>query len=86
MEALALGLPVVATEVGGIHEVVEHGREGLLVPPKQPSVLAQALVDVLTDKDRRQQMAVAAAKRGEELSIDATVRRTEALYQELVRP
>jgi glycosyltransferase involved in cell wall biosynthesis len=86
MEALALGLPVVATEVGGIHEVVEHGREGLLVPPKQPATLARALVEVLTDPDRRQQMAVAAAKRGEELSIDATVRRTEALYRELVRP
>jgi glycosyltransferase involved in cell wall biosynthesis len=85
MEALALGLPVVATEVGGNREVIEPGREGLLVPPKRPSELAAALLGVLTDDERRRQMAVAAGKRGEELSIDAAVRRTEALYRELVR-
>ena len=39
MEALALGLPVVATAVGGVPEVVEHGREGLLVPPARPDEL-----------------------------------------------
>ncbi|HEX6418418.1 MAG TPA: glycosyltransferase [Acidimicrobiales bacterium] len=85
MEALALGLPVVVTEVGGIPEVVEHGREGVLVPPKQPRRLAAALVEVLTDDERRRQMALAAAKRGEECSIEDAVRRTEALYRELVR-
>ena len=57
MEALALGLPVVATAVGGVPEVVEHGREGLLVPPGQPRELAAALVTLLTDAERRQRMA-----------------------------
>jgi glycosyltransferase involved in cell wall biosynthesis len=86
MEALALGLPVVATEVGGIHEVIEPDREGILVPPKQPSKLAAALVELLTDDQRRRRMAAEAAKRGEELSIEAAVRRTEALYRQLVAP
>jgi L-malate glycosyltransferase len=86
MEALGLGLPVVVTEVGGIPEVVDDGREGLLVPPKQPHELAAALVEVLTDDERRRQMASAAAKRGEECSIENAVWRTEALYRELVRP
>jgi glycosyltransferase involved in cell wall biosynthesis len=83
MEALALGLPVVATAVGGVPEVVQHGREGLLVPPGCPRELAAALVALLTDAERRQRMAEAAARRGAELSIDSAVRRTEAVYHEL---
>jgi glycosyltransferase involved in cell wall biosynthesis len=83
MEALALGLPVVATAVGGIPEVVEHGREGLLVPPGRPRELAAALLTLLTDDERRQRMAEAAAQRGALLSIDTAVRRTEAMYHDL---
>jgi glycosyltransferase involved in cell wall biosynthesis len=83
MEALALGLPVVATAVGGVPEVVEHGREGLLVPAGRPDELATALLSVLTDAERRRTMAAAASRRGAALSIDAAVRRTEAVYREL---
>ena len=83
MEALALGLPVGATAVGGVPEVVEHGREGLLVPPRQPARLAQAIATLLTDTETRQRMAEAAAQRGAELSIDSAVRRTEAMYHQL---
>jgi L-malate glycosyltransferase len=83
MEALALGLPVVATEVGGIPELVEHDREGLLVTPGRPRELASALVMLLTDSGRRQRMAKAAARRGAGLSIDTAVRRTEAVYTQL---
>jgi glycosyltransferase involved in cell wall biosynthesis len=83
MEALALGLPVVATAVGGVPEVVEHGREGLLVPPGRPRELAAALLSLLTDDERRQRMAEAAAQRGALLSIDTAVRRTEAMYHDL---
>jgi glycosyltransferase involved in cell wall biosynthesis len=83
IEAMALGLPVVATNVGGIPELVEHGREGLLVPPGQPRELATALVTLLTDTERRQHMAEAAARRATALSIDTAVRRTEAVYHQL---
>ena len=83
MEALALGLPVVATAVGGVPEVVEHGREGLLVPPGRPSELAAALVTLLEDPESRRRMAEAAAQRGTQLSIDSAVRRTEAVYHEI---
>jgi glycosyltransferase involved in cell wall biosynthesis len=83
MEALALGLPVVATAVGGVPEVVQHGREGLLVPPGRPNEIAAALLAVLTDRELRRTMAAAAARRGAALSIDQAVRRTEDVYHEL---
>ncbi len=49
VEAMASGLPVVASDVGGISEVVEDGRTGLLVPPFQPNKLAGALISILGD-------------------------------------
>jgi L-malate glycosyltransferase len=83
MEALALGLPVVATDVGGVPELIEDGREGLLVPPGRPAELAGALITLLTDGERRERMGEAAARRGAGLSIDTAVGRTEAVYHEL---
>lgn len=49
LEAMAFGKPVVATDVGGIREILEPGVTGLLVPPRDPEALAQAIIDVLTD-------------------------------------
>jgi glycosyltransferase involved in cell wall biosynthesis len=49
LEAMALSRPVVASGVGGIPEVVQHGVTGLLVPPRDPVALAAAVVRVLTD-------------------------------------
>ena len=53
LEALSHGLPVVATRVGAVPEVVTNGREGLLVPPKEPAKLAGALQRVATDTSLR---------------------------------
>ncbi len=49
LEAMAAGVPVIATEVGGTPELITHGRTGLLVPPGQPEALAQTLVGLLED-------------------------------------
>jgi glycosyltransferase involved in cell wall biosynthesis len=43
MEAMSCGTPVIATSLGGVPELVEHGRDGYLVPPKDPSTLAEAI-------------------------------------------
>jgi glycosyltransferase involved in cell wall biosynthesis len=84
MEAMVLGLPTVATDVGGVTELVEHGRHGLLVPPGRPELLAAALLELLADPDRRAAMGSAAAARGEAMSAEHAVRRVEDLYAEVV--
>jgi glycosyltransferase involved in cell wall biosynthesis len=53
LEGMASGLPVVATDAGSICEVVEHGRQGVIVPQRDPQALADAIEAVLADPDRR---------------------------------
>jgi glycosyltransferase involved in cell wall biosynthesis len=60
LEAQACGLPVVASSVGGLPEVVRHAETGLLVPPEQPEALADALIALLHDRRRRSAMGQAA--------------------------
>jgi len=56
LEAMAVGKPVVASNIQGYNSVVTHGAEGLLVPPKNAEKLAQALTSLMTDGALRQQM------------------------------
>lgn len=60
LEAMALGLPVVASAVDGVPEVVENGRTGVLVPPASPAALAKALKDLAADPERRAALGSAA--------------------------
>lgn len=83
MEALALGLPVAATAVGGIPEAVTDGVEGLLVPPSQPEALADAIATITGDDERRARMAAAAATAGERFDIRVAATRIEQIYREL---
>jgi glycosyltransferase involved in cell wall biosynthesis len=82
MEALALGIPVVATAVGGVPECVEDGVEGVLVRPGRPRRLAAALARLAADGQTRARMSLAAAQLGRGFSIERTARRLEAIYRE----
>lgn len=56
LEAMAAAKPVIATEVGGIPEIVVHGKTGILIPPRDPQALAAALVDLLGSTARRRRL------------------------------
>jgi glycosyltransferase involved in cell wall biosynthesis len=63
LEAMSAGLPVVATDVGGVSEVVENGVTGFVVPPLQPAVLADAALEILNDRELLRQMSAEARAR-----------------------
>ncbi len=54
--AFAFGRPVISTNVGGLPELVEEGKNGLLIPPKDEANLAEAIIDLLTDEKRLEEM------------------------------
>jgi glycosyltransferase involved in cell wall biosynthesis len=82
LEAMAYALPVIGGEVGGIPEMVVHGRTGLLVPPRAPDRLAAALTELLTDATARQKFGTAGRRRCEDLfSLDAHTRSVLAEYR-----
>ncbi len=74
-EAMAVGTPVVATKVGGLAEVVEHGVTGMLVEPEDPEALARAVAHVLAHREAMSAKAKEAAKRfGADLYADRVER------------
>jgi glycosyltransferase involved in cell wall biosynthesis len=85
LEAMALGKPVVVTRVGGLPEVVEDGKEGILVPPSDPSALAARISDVLGDSTLRKRLGRAARLRAQAFDVRRSVRRAEDAYEELTR-
>jgi glycosyltransferase involved in cell wall biosynthesis len=86
MEYMAAGLPVVATRVGGIPELIEDGVHGLLVEPRNVDLLAHALERLIRDSALRHELGTQGRERQRrEFDIDATVSRVEALYEELFR-
>jgi glycosyltransferase involved in cell wall biosynthesis len=84
LEAMALGRAVVATRVGGLPEVIDHDREGVLVPPGDPRALADAILALLADPELRQRLGEAARKRAADFDIRKAVRRMESVYEELL--
>ncbi|MCX8072602.1 MAG: glycosyltransferase [Candidatus Binatia bacterium] len=84
LEALAMEKPVVATDVGGTGEVVEAGKSGILVPPKDWRALAAALTEMLSKRPRWPEMGKSGRARVEQhFSAQAMVREIEEVYRQL---
>jgi glycosyltransferase involved in cell wall biosynthesis len=84
-ESLAVGRPVVATDVGGNRELVRDGETGLLVSPDDPAALAAAVVRLLRDRDLAARLAGNGARFvRERLTVERMVEATEALYREVL--
>jgi L-malate glycosyltransferase len=86
LEAMAAGRPVVATNVGGIPELVVDGITGLLVPPSDPHALSRKMITLLSDPVRARTMGHAGRERvAKHFPIGTMVNRTETLYTELLQ-
>jgi phosphatidylinositol alpha-mannosyltransferase len=80
VEAMAAGLPVVASDIPGYREVVRDGVEGLLVPPRDPRALADAADAILSDPQVAARMAAAGRERARGYDWEVVVARLEDLY------
>lgn len=84
IEAMAAGLPSVATAVGGVPEALADGRSGFLVPPSEPALFATALTTLIEDSALRVRMGAAATVDARAFSIEPAVRRLEEIYDRVL--
>ncbi len=85
LEAMASGLPCIATDVPGSQDLIEPGRNGLLVPPEDPAALAGAIRELSISAERRRVLGRAARQRIlDHYTIEREVARHEALYAEVL--
>jgi glycosyltransferase involved in cell wall biosynthesis len=86
LEAMAMRCPVVATDIGGVREIVVSGETGLLVAPDDPAALAQALLRLIASPDERSRMGAAGRKRVERhFGADGMLDAYSRLYRELAQ-
>jgi D-inositol-3-phosphate glycosyltransferase len=83
LEAAACGTPVVASAVGGLRTLVEHGRTGFLVEGRDPATFAGYVADLLDDRRLAGEMAVSAAARARVYTWSGAAARLRSLYVEL---
>lgn len=85
MEAMLAGIPVVATDVGSVRESVDDGETGLVVPPEDPTALAEAVQQLVDDVPLRQRLGAEARRRGVgRFTVTATVNAYLDLYREIL--
>jgi len=80
LEAMVNGKPVIGSRIGGIPDLVDHGRTGLLVPPNDPTALAESMLRVITDAELRRRLGEGAQVRVRRFLDAAIVPRLEAVY------
>jgi phosphatidylinositol alpha-mannosyltransferase len=85
LEAMAAGAPIVASDIHGYKGVVRRGREGLLVPPREPKELALAIARLLDDPELRAEMGAAGRLRAEQFSWPRVTAKVEDYYGFVIR-
>jgi glycosyltransferase involved in cell wall biosynthesis len=83
LEAMALGRPIVASDVGGIGEAIVHGESGLLTPQRDERALARALGELVGDRERAAQLGHGALSRSRMFTREAMLARLVAVYEEI---
>jgi len=80
LEAMAVGKPVIASDIEGYASLITHGVEGLLVPPQDENMLAQALISLMNDKALRQQLGANGIRKAQEYGWGRIARRVLDYY------
>jgi L-malate glycosyltransferase len=80
LDAMSLGRPVAATRGGGIPEIVRHGKDGLLVPVRDPVALGSAIAQIAQDSALAQRLGESGRRRSTEFSAERTADRTAEVY------
>ncbi len=84
LEAMASGVPIVASRIGGVPDVVKHRENGLLVPPKDPDALAETLIYLLENEDLRKRMGEKGKAIVKSYTWEKVAERTEKVYKQLL--
>jgi hypothetical protein len=84
VEAMAAGKPVVASNVGGIPDLVQHGQTGFLVPPADENALTEAIVKLIRNPEQAKKMGVKGRLRSHRFSLAAMIEKLDAVYEDLI--
>ena len=84
LDAQSVGLPIVATSAGGIPEIILDNKNGILVEPKNPQKLADALIDLINDKNKQERLGFEAKVSVKKFSIENNIEQNIIVYSQLL--
>jgi len=84
LEAMACSVPIVASKIGGVPDVVKNGENGVLVPPKDEEALAEAIIYLLENEEVRRRMGRNGRKKVEDYSWERIAEETEKVYEKVL--
>lgn len=84
IDAMSVGLPIIAAKSGGIPELIENGKNGIMVEPSNPQKLSHAIIELFNNQEKRKILGENALKNISAFSIETTVKKNIELYKELI--